>query len=315
MQYQQLRTQAKRETRVEGFRNLTDSEIPLLQQHAMKLPEQGRIHVYKKFLNEFCGLLGSLTIWANSSLLERNAEAMSEQDQSYEVKFMQAACSNMKKRLNVLILDNKTALENIISEKFQTKSNTAITSAGKEVLDIVSKWPVKKDDGGCGLIFSTYRAICRHNGEKTKSEKSRNFNDDIMEPYLKKIAVSWDEAFGHLIPNALDALVTAFEKELNQFHQEMSSRPELEKCKMASLKLLGQQITTEVEEMRGKVTEIKKNIQDQQREASRAFHPEIQKQMTKTYGLVRDEKGMYEQSHVPVNTLLKVLQARDAFCA
>ncbi|KAK7733744.1 hypothetical protein SLS63_004529 [Diaporthe eres] len=289
--YQQLRTQTKRETRVEGFRNLTDSEIPLLQQHAIKLPEQGRIHVYKTFLNEFCGLLGSLTIWANSSLLERNAEAMSEQDQSYEVKVMQAACSNMKKRMNVLILDNKTELDNIIHTGFESKSNTAITSAGKEVLGIVSKWPVKKDEGGYGLIFSTYRAICRHKGEKTKSDKSRNFNDDILEPYLKKIAASWEQAFGHTIPNTLDALVTAFEKELNEFHKTMSSRPELEKCKMASLKLLGQQITTEVEKMRQEVIKVKKSIQEQQREASRTFRPEIQSQMKKPYELIENEKG------------------------
>lgn len=289
--YQQLRIQSKRETRVEGFRNLTDSEIPLLQQHAIKLPEQGRIHVYRNFLNEFFGLLCSLTIWADSSLLESNAQAMSEQDQSYEMKHLAGASHNLKNSLNLLILDKKNELDKIIQTKFQSKSNSAISSASKDVVVVVSKWTVKKDEGGCGIVFGTYRAICRREGGKTKSDKSRDFNEDILEPYLKKIAASWDQAFGQLIPGTLDALVTAFEQELTGFYSEMSSRPELEKCKMASLKILGQQITTEVENMKVKVEGMKGSIQEQQRQASRTFLPEIQKQMVKAYTLVAQEKG------------------------
>lgn len=289
--YQQLRMQTKRETRVEGFRNLTDSEIPLLQQHAIKLPEQGRIHVYKTFLNEFCGLLNSLTIWADSSLLERSAQAMSEQDQSYEIKYLAGASHNLKNSLDMLIWNKKKELDMIIQKGFQSRTNAAITSAGKEVLDIVSKWPIKKDDGGYGIVFGTYRAVCRREGEKTKSDKSRNFNEDILEPYLKKIATSWDQAFGHSIPGALDALVTAFGQELLRFHNMMSSRPELEKCKMASLKILGQQITNELQKMKDKIDGMKASIQEQQRQASRTFHPEIKKQMLKAYNLVAEEKG------------------------
>lgn len=289
--YQQLRTQTKRETRVEGFRNLTDSEIPLLQQHAIKLPERGRIHVYKTFLNEFFGLLGSLIIWGNSSLLEQNAPAMSEQHQTYEVKHMQIEASNLKKSLDMLILSNKTELDKIIQTGFQSRSNAAISSAGKDVIGIVSKWPLKKDDGGCGIVFGTYRAICRRNGDKTKSEKSRDFNEDILEPYLKKVAPSWEQAFGHSIPESLDGLVKAFEEKLKEFHNMMSSRPELEKCKIASMKILEQQITTEVENMRAIVSGMKGSIQEQQRQASRTFLPEIQKQMQKAYKQVAEEKG------------------------
>lgn len=296
--YQQLRMQTKRETRVEGFRNLIDSEIPLLQQHAMDLPKLGRIQVYKTFLHEFCGLLNSLLIWADSSLLERG-QTMSEQGQSYEMKHLASASHNLKNSLNLLILENKNELESIIQNGFQSRTNAAIISAGKDLLDVVTKWPAKKDDGGWGIVFSTYRAICNHEGNKTKSEKSRDFNEDILEPYLKKIAASWDNSFGHSIPDKLDALVTAFARVLKEFHDMMSSRPELEKCKMASLKILGQQITTETEKMKDKVTSIKATIQGRQREASRALCPEIQKQMKKTYELNAKEKGMYDQAQTP----------------
>lgn len=66
--YQQLRGRAKRETRVQSFRHLVDTEIPLLQEHAKKLPEQGRILAYKTFLNEFCLLSNSLMILGNQQL-------------------------------------------------------------------------------------------------------------------------------------------------------------------------------------------------------------------------------------------------------
>lgn len=216
---------------------------------------------------------------------------MSAQDHSYEVKLMQTEASNMKKSLDMLILSNKTELDKIIQTGFQSRSNAAISSAGKDVIGIVSKWPLKKDDGGWGIVFGTYRAICRRNGDKTKSEKSRDFNEDILEPYLKKVAPSWEQAFGHSIPESLDGLVTAFEQKLKEFHNMMSSRPELEKCKIASMKILEQQITTEVENMKAICTGLKGSIQEQQRQASRTFLPEIQKQMQKAYKQVAEEKG------------------------
>lgn len=204
----------------------------------------------------------------------------------------------MSQKLDELIWTNKMELDNIIQNRFLSRAHSAINNAGRDLAKIVSAWPAKKEDGGWGILFSTYKATCRRHGSKTKSEKSRDFNEDILEPYLKKIATDWDQAFGHLIPTALDRLVAAFGQGLREFHSTMSSRAELEKSKMASLRILGQQITNYEASMQEKVVSMKATLQEEQRQASRTFLPEIKKQMEKTYEQVASEKGTNSLSTV-----------------
>ncbi|KAI3400969.1 hypothetical protein diail_1177 [Diaporthe ilicicola] len=288
--YQQLRLQRKRETRVEGFRNLTDSEVPLLQQHAMKLPEQGRIRIYKTFLNEFCGLLGSLTIWANNGLGEHSGKAMSKLDQSYEEKQLHVAAENLKADVKMLIWTKTSELDSIVQQRLQSKSDAAIAKAVRNIAKVVANWTGRESDGGLALRYNTYRAICRRNGSKTQSKLSRDFNEDILEPYLKKIAAYWDQGFGHSIPATLDMLVPAFAQKLKGFHIMMSSRLK-QWCSPAALFNLNQQITSYEASMKQEVTGMKVKIQGEQRQANRAFVPEIQKQMVEVYEKISTEEG------------------------
>ncbi|KAL1880627.1 hypothetical protein Daus18300_001238 [Diaporthe australafricana] len=289
--YQQLRLQKKRETRVEGFRSLTDSEVPILQQHARELPEQGRMRIYKTFLNEFCGILGSLAIWADSSLIEHDTQVMSKFDRSYEEKLLHAAAENLKKDLEVLIWANMSELDSIVQNKLQSKSDAAIDKAVKDMANVVSNWTAKKCDGGLAMAYNTYRAICRRDGSNTKSKMSRDFNEDILEPYLKKIAARWEQVFGHSIPRNLDNLLPPFKEKLVGFHSMISSRPGLQYCKTASLHNVGEQIMNHVRSMRAEVVCVKAKIQGEQRQASRAFVPEIRNQMAEVYQRVAEEAG------------------------
>lgn len=95
--YQTLRKKTKRETRFDGFRTVDDSEIPLLQKHAMELPKQRRIHAHKTFLHEFCGLLGSLSDWANKGSSEAGVQRMSEQDEALEKAYLRMAVKELEK--------------------------------------------------------------------------------------------------------------------------------------------------------------------------------------------------------------------------
>ncbi|ROW14908.1 hypothetical protein VPNG_03302 [Cytospora leucostoma] len=290
--YQQLSgRRSNRENRVQGFRYLLDTEIPLVQDHLKKLPENRQILALKAFLNDFYRLLNSLTIWVTSSALELKATEMSEQDQGYEIKYLRAAAQNLKNNLSMLVLNQKQEICNIQHSLFNSKSTGAITHASKAIEGIVEKWSLKKADGGHGLTFSTYKAVCRRGGSKTKSDKSRNFNEDILEPYLLKIATGWEQAFCVAIPASLDKLVDTLMDTLKGFHNEMSSRPELEKCKLASLNILGHQIKSHETSIRDMVGTIKASIQAEQRQANRAFLPEIKKEMTKAYSQCKEEKG------------------------
>ncbi|KAK7740576.1 hypothetical protein SLS53_005421 [Cytospora paraplurivora] len=290
--YQQLSgRRSNRENRVQGFRYLLDTEIPLVQDHLKKLPENGRILALKAFLNDFYRLLNSLTIWVTSSALELKATEMSEQDQGYEMKHLHAAAQNLKNNLSMLILNQKQEICNIQHSLFNSKSTGAITHASKKIEGIVENWSLRKADGGHGLTFSTYKAVCRRGGSKTKSEKSRNFNEDILEPYLLKIATGWEQAFCVAIPASLDKFVATLMDTLKEFHNMMSSRPELEKCKLASLNILRHQIKSHETSIRDMIGTIKASIQAEQRQANRAFLPEIKKEMAKPYSQCKEEKG------------------------
>ncbi|ROW12852.1 hypothetical protein VMCG_00483 [Cytospora schulzeri] len=289
--FQQLRGRTKRDTQVQGFKHLIDTEIPLLQEHAKNLPEKGRILAHKTFLNEFCLLLNSLTLWVTSSALQLKDSDMSKQDQSYEVKHLHAAVENLKKDLSMMILAQKQELCNIRQNILNSKSNAALAHASKEAVKIVTDWGTKKADGGHGIPFNTYRAICRRQGSKTKSEKSLNFNEEILQPYLLKISTSWEHAFCQLIPASLDEFVANFMKTLKNFHENIHSRPELQKCKTASLNILESQYQNHEANIKAMVGTMKASIQAEQRQASRAFLPEIKKEMVKAYSQCAEEKG------------------------
>lgn len=289
--FQQLRGRAKRDTQVQGFKHLVDTEIPLLQEHAKMLPEKGRIHAHKTLLNEFCLLLSSLMIWVTNSALELKSSEMSKQDQSYEMKYLHATVENLKKDLSMMALVQKNELCSIKQNIFSSKSTAATAHASKKLEDIVKGWSMKKTDGGYGLACSTYKAICRRQGSKTKSEKSRNFNDDIAEPYLTKISSGWEQAFCQLIPASLDEFVVKLMQTLKNFHEEMASRPGLQKCKLTALSILEKQHKSHEANIKDVISTMKSSIQAEQRQASRAFQPEIQKEMSKVYSQCAEEAG------------------------
>lgn len=289
--FQQLRGRRKRDTQVQGFKQLVDTEIPLVQEHARRLPEKARILAYKAFLNEFCLLLNSLTIWVTNSALELDAIEMSKENQSYEMKHLHAAAQNLKKDLGLMILAQKQELCSIRQNTVDSKSTVAMAYASSAVETIATGWITRQVDGGHGLKYGTYRAICRRDGSRTRSQKSRDFNEDILEPYLTKISTGWERAFCQSIPASLDEFVDTFMMSLESFHQTMSSRPELQKCKAASLKVLEKQHQSHEENIRAMVDSIKTSIQSEQRQASRAFLPGIQKEMLKAYSQCANETG------------------------
>lgn len=141
------------------------------------------------------------------------------------------------------------------------------------------------------MTFATYRGICKRLGEKTPSVKARNFNEDVLEPYMLKIASSWELAFSRTIPAALDRFTDTFVKELEGFHATMSSREELQKGRKASMRLLGAQLRNHEATIQNAINSAKSQLQTDQREASRLFLPQIKESMKKVYTQCAGEKG------------------------
>lgn len=289
--FQQLCRPKKREIQVTGFRTLLDTEIPQLVEHAKKLPEKGRIAARRAFLHEFRRLLGSITLWCTAGDVDLGANQMSSEDQTYEMKYLKSAMHNLRNDLDLVVVAQKKEIQDIVRREIESKSTSAIRHAAKVVGGLVEKWGVKEEDGGRGIKANTYRATCRLDGERTKSEKSFNFNEAILEPYLQKISNGWEQAFSRSIPASLDKFVTTFSDTIKQFQNTMADRPELQKCRRSSMRMFTQQLEAHSSSIKETITTMKADIQRQQREANRAFEPEIKQEMLGVYEVCKKEKG------------------------
>lgn len=175
-----------------------------------------------------------------------------------------------------------------------------MSHASKLVDKTMNRWNNSLKDGGYGLAFSTFRATCKRFGEKTSNPKSRNFNEDLLEPYMVKIAGSWEQAFLRSIPTVLSNFVDTIMQEMQCFHNIMASRAELQKGRTASLRFLEHQLESYEVTITDAVNVVKAQLQADQREASRLFLPAIREVMKKAYSQCAEEKGrpIYDDSFI-----------------
>jgi hypothetical protein len=64
--YQKLMGRLKKDADLPGFKNIAETEIPLLQAHCKKLTEAGRQAACRRFLNSLSQLLNSLQLWSSN---------------------------------------------------------------------------------------------------------------------------------------------------------------------------------------------------------------------------------------------------------
>lgn len=65
--YQKMRGRLQKDDfNNDGFRNVDETEVPQLQQHAKKLTEAGRAATSRQFLNGLSQLLNSMKMWASN---------------------------------------------------------------------------------------------------------------------------------------------------------------------------------------------------------------------------------------------------------
>lgn len=309
--YQKLRTTDRQlRAEVEGFTSLDDTEIPALQTHAKSMTKTGRIMASKTFLNEFIQLLGTLQIFANISDTDI-LQSSQGGERTYEVKVLEKETANLKQRINLTSLELKSALFDVFRQNI--KYSVAGSFATKRIEEVVGAWHAKEDEpvghyNGLGLHFNTYRAICKRNGAKTASPKARDFNEELMGPFMTKISTHWEEVFTKTIPDSLDRFAIVFAEYIRQFQNEAMSRPGFENIRNTSLRMLEQQLPDHVASISDAIQGAKNAIGSEQRQAHRVFYPEVQKQMRHVYERCAIETGKMLGSiangHAAILTLL-----------
>lgn len=194
----------------------------------------------------------------------------------------------------------QTKLQKIVRDVFWASTSNAVAHASRMVVVTSQRWGRPKDKDGFGIQCNTYRAICRREGEKTSSERARNFNDDVVQPYMQRISGSWEQAFLRDIPAELDSFASVFKDLLHDFHAQVLSRAKSKRGTTLDSSILGEQLETHQETIKDAIHLAKMQFQAQQRVVSRLLEPEIKEGMKPIYAKCSAEKGKitspYEQS-------------------
>lgn len=189
------------------------------------------------------------------------------------------------------LFELQTKLQKIVRDVFWAKTSNAVNHAARVVGDTTQRWGQTEAKNGFGIQCNTYKAICRREGEKTSALKARNFNGDVLEPYMHKISGCWEQAFSRDIPALLDSFAGMFKELLHDFHAQVLSRAKSKRGTTLDSSILGEQLDTHQGTINDAIDLAKTQVQTQQRVASRLLQPEIKEGMKPIYAKCGAEKG------------------------
>jgi uncharacterized protein YeeX (DUF496 family) len=145
------------------------------------------------------------------------------------------------------------------------------------------------------LIFTawaTYKAVVRRDGQyESSSAGLRDFNADLVNPIIKKLATGWERAFQNRLPKAFEAFIKDSGKLLHNFHQAVEERARNNGVGLASLSALKTQIYT-YEQLFADLNQILiTKMTELQHEANRDFTPTVANIMHSVYDMCTNECG------------------------
>jgi hypothetical protein len=135
-----------------------------------------------------------------------------------------------------------------------------------------------------GVWFSTYKALCRRYGVLLKrTQRPRNWNEELLEPISKHLAPNWERNFQHSLPNILDDFANTCQNTLASFHRAAIDEKQHDRRYVVLVNLLAQQLRAHTQSVNDISEAMKEKLADLQRDANRAFAPIIVNAMTRAY--------------------------------
>jgi hypothetical protein len=161
-------------------------------------------------------------------------------------------------------------------------------------------------------VWVTYKAIVRRDGiYHSSSAGHRDFNADLVNPIVKKLATGWERAFQNRLPKAFDAFIKDSGKLLHSFHQAVEERARMNSVGLANLAALKTQIYT-YEQLFADLNQVLiTKMTELQREANRDFTPTIANIMHTVYDICANENGAGSYKRMKENMTNYVTQFRQ----
>ncbi|KAH9867685.1 hypothetical protein IAQ61_008279 [Plenodomus lingam] len=284
--YQKIQGRLLKDDSVPGFITVEETEIPQLQAHCKKLTESGRIQTARTFLLNLCQLLTTFHLWASD---DGTGLKMTDEDKAKQVSYLKRRLeqleTGLEQAVHACINEMRAELKNQIFNKCPELINDAIQAAPTTAL----AWG-QKDMGG--LAWSTYKAVVRRDGVyQSPSAGLRDFNADLIDPIIKKLASGWERAFQSRLPKAFNTYVKNSSKILQAFHTAVEENARKNGVGLASLTMLKTQIHTYEQLYADLGTHLVTQMNELQREANREFTPSIAGIMHAVYEACTVERG------------------------
>lgn len=131
----------------------------------------------------------------------------------------------------------------------------------------------------------------RRDGVYTNYQGLHHFNEQLTEPIIKYVANGWEKTFSRRIPSVFTTLVTAVDKLLHTFHDEVEKRAARNGGSMARFYMLRNQLQAYREVIKDASNKTKVDISTRQKDINREFVPVITLNMLPAYRYCTEERG------------------------
>lgn len=189
------------------------------------------------------------------------------------------------KAVDDCIVSVKDALSESIYDYFDLSIPMAASAAGPTA----SGWGAHHSEGG--MFWATYKATCRRSGVYSGASGPRDFNAELLEPISRQLASGWERAFQRRLPSAFEGFAMNARLLLEGFHGSVIARSQELGADYNGINMLSTQLRAHTARLREIPGTLRTVVQELQREASRGFHPVVQREMQPAYDICVAESG------------------------
>ncbi|KAI0583441.1 Dynamin-N domain-containing protein [Pyrenophora tritici-repentis] len=290
--YQKMCGRMLKDEPVPGFVSPDETEIPQLQAHCRKLTEAGRLRISRAFLTNLAQILTRFELWLSN---DGTSVPVTEESKREGISYLRRKLSELTKGLNEAVRACFKEMRHCVKTQVNDKYPELINEAVKAAPVTAYAWGYK-DQGG--LPWSTYKAVVRRDGVyRSMSAGHRDFNSDLVDPILKRLATPWERTFQSHLPGKIETHIENSAKLLHKFHEAIQERGNDSGMSLAKISILKGQLTHYEQFLRDFGMDLINQMNELQREANRDFTPCVAMAMHDAYEYCAMEhgKGSYKR--------------------
>ncbi|XP_053395041.1 uncharacterized protein LOC123525659 [Mercenaria mercenaria] len=211
-EYQLLEHSEPNDAGPKVFSNVDDTQIPKLRNFVHELTSTKKKESLTDTLSSLDGFVSSV----QSYLLDK--EVMKPSKQSFTKVTIDSKLQNLKSTLDCNLDKIRSDLDDIFDRNLIVKLRGGASAAANVAKEICNRWGAQRGEGG--LHHRTYQAAVKRQGVYIDVD----FNEDLAQPILTKIAFTWGNTFMTVIGTVwqvLDEFKDAVLQERKNFLDEL----------------------------------------------------------------------------------------------